>query len=49
MGIEAGGEDEEEDKAVGGEEEITLRMMAERIDKVEGQGGEDAGVGLLLR
>ena len=49
MGIEEEAEDEEEDKAVGGEEEITLRMMAERIDKVEEREGEDAVVGLLLR
>jgi hypothetical protein len=49
MGIEAEGEDEEEDKAVGEEEEITLRMMAGRIDKVAEREGEDAGVGLLLR
>jgi hypothetical protein len=45
MGIEEEEEDEEEDKAVGGEEET----MAERIDKLEEGGGEDAVVGLLLR
>jgi hypothetical protein len=49
MGIEEEGGDEEEDRAVGEEEEIILRMMAERIDKVEVGGGEDAVVGLLLR
>jgi hypothetical protein len=48
MGIEEA-EDEEEDKAAGGEEEITLRTMVERIDRVGERGEEDAVVLLLLR
>jgi hypothetical protein len=45
---EEGGE-EEEGKVVGGGEEIALRMMVERIDKVAVRGEADAVVGLLLR
>ena len=49
MRIEEGVEDEEEGKAMGGEEEITSPMMVGRIGMVEGRGGEDAVVGPQLR
>jgi hypothetical protein len=49
MGIEEEAGEEDEDKVVVEEEETALRMMAERIDRVEERGGVDAVVGLLLR
>jgi hypothetical protein len=49
MGIEEEAGDGEEENAVGEEEETALRMMVERIGKVQGREGEDAVVELLLR